>query len=148
MSDQSFFPLGRRGARADDTAPDGSEIRLLVGGTEGATKAGLAEVFLGPGQVSRPVWHKTVEEIWYVLEGAGQVWRCPPGVEPGNVSPVAVQAGDALTIPTRWHFQFASRKDAPLKFLCYTAPPWPGASEAQSAPVGGLGLPVLLGMKP
>ena len=143
MKETLSFPIANRRAEPDDTAPDGSEIRLLIGEPHGATKAGLAEAFLGPAQVSRPVWHKTVEEIWYVLEGAGQVWRCPPDVDPATVPPVAVYAGDALTIPTKWFFQFASRKDAPLRFLCYTAPPWPGPSEAQPAPVGGLGSPVI-----
>jgi mannose-6-phosphate isomerase-like protein (cupin superfamily) len=96
-------------------------------------------VTLLAGQVSRPVWHRTVEEIWYVLAGYGEVWRCPPTVDPAGVRPVSVQAGDALTIPTGWRFQFRALPDSPLRFLCFTSPPWPGADEAQPAEAGGLG---------
>ena len=106
-------------------APDGSEIRLLVGKGESAAAASLCQATLGPHQVSRPVWHREVEEVWYVLEGEGQVWRCPPGAEPQSVEPVTVQPGDALVIPARWYFQFRSTGEQPLRFLCYTSPPWP-----------------------
>jgi mannose-6-phosphate isomerase-like protein (cupin superfamily) len=143
MSERSLFPVARRHQDPDDQAPDGSKIWLLIGDRHGATKAGLCEVSLGAGEVSRPVWHKTVEEIWYVLEGSGQVWRCPPDADPRGVAAVAVKAGDAVTIPTGWYFQFAAAAHEGLRFLDYTAPPWPGASEAQPAPFGGLGLPVL-----
>ncbi|MGH2350934.1 MAG: cupin domain-containing protein [Chloroflexota bacterium] len=131
-------PTGRRGPEPDTTAPDGSEIRLLIGEGQGATRASVVEVTLPAGQVSRPVAHRTVEEVWYVLAGAGQVWRCPPGARPDGVEPVPVAPGDALVIPTGWRFQFASNQ-APLRLLCFTTPPWPGAGEAQPAEPGGLG---------
>jgi len=61
-------PIGRL---SEDTypAPDGSQIRLLVGERERASRASLCEAKLGPGQASRPVRHREVEEIWYFLEG-------------------------------------------------------------------------------
>ena len=132
-------PLSQRSHHPDATAPDGSEIRLLVDARHAATKASLCEVTLPAGQVSRPVWHQTVEEIWYVLEGQGQVWRCPSGHESGAIEPALVGPGDALTIPTGWRFQFSAEDAAPLRFLCYTSPPWPGPDEAQPAERGGLG---------
>ncbi len=135
-------PPVRAGEQPDDVAPDGSEIRLLVGGSPergGAARASLCEVTLPAGQVSRPVWHRTVEEIWYVLAGRGDVWRCPPDAGPDQVPPLPVEPGDALVIPTGWRFQFRAGPDAPLRFLCYTSPPWPGADEAQPAESGGLG---------
>ena len=132
-------PLGHRAHEPDTTAPDGSEIRLLIYERHQATKASLVEVTLPAGQVSHPVWHQMVEEIWYVLEGQGQVWRCPPGDEPSAVEPVSVGPGDALTIPTLWRFQFSAYAAAPLRFLCYTCPPWPGEDEAQPEERGGLG---------
>lgn len=102
------------------------------------SRASLCEVFLAAGQVSRPVWHRRVEEIWYVLEGRGEVWRCPPEIEDGRrVPPVAVSADDVLTIPTGWRFQFRASREAPLRFLCFTTPPWPGPDEAQPAESGG-----------
>ena len=132
-------PVVRRAASADATAPDGSEIRLLIGQDHGALRASLCEVSLPAGQVSRPVWHRTVEEVWYVLEGQGKVWRCPLDAGEVAVEPVEVQAGDALAIPTGWRFQFQAGPAQALRFLCYTTPPWPGDQEAQPAERGGLG---------
>ena len=134
-----FLPLGRRGESPDATAPDGSQIRLVIDGRHAARRASLVEVTLPAGQVSKPVWHRTVEEIWYVLEGQGQVWRCPPTSEPKQVAPVAVTPGNALTIPTGWRVQFSADERGPLRFLCYTSPPWPGDDEAVVAEAGGLG---------
>ena len=55
----------------DVIAPDGSEIRLLPELNGGS----MAHITLRPNQVSYPVTHKTVEEIWYVLSGEGEMWR-------------------------------------------------------------------------
>jgi mannose-6-phosphate isomerase-like protein (cupin superfamily) len=90
--------------------------------------------------VSRPVYHRTVEEIWYVIAGKGEVWRCPEGAKaaPGDVRP-----GDSLVIPTGWRFQFKAAPDSELRFLCFTSPPWPGPDEAQPAESGGLGAPTV-----
>jgi mannose-6-phosphate isomerase-like protein (cupin superfamily) len=132
-------PVGRRTPHADATAPDGSEVRLLVDRRHSAARASLCEVSLPAGQVLRPVRHRRVEEIWYMLEGHGQVWRCPPSTAPDAVAPVPVGPGDALTIPVGWRFQFSAGDGGQLRFLCYTSPPWPGPDEAQPAEHGGLG---------
>ena len=136
-------PVARRAAAPDTLAPDGSEIRLLVGDAQAATRASLCEATLPAGGVSRPVWHRTVEEIWYVLEGQGEVWRCPPGADPASVPAVEVGPGDALVIPTGWRFQFRAGAAGCFRFLCYTSPPWPGVDEAQRAESGGLGEPTV-----
>ncbi|MDP7587786.1 MAG: cupin domain-containing protein [SAR202 cluster bacterium] len=132
-------PLGRGNPTPDDTAPDGSEIRLLVGENQGASKSSLVEVTLGTGEVSRPVRHRTVEEVWYVLEGAGKVWRCPLEADPETVPPVDVSPGDSLVIPKDWSFQFKAGNGGPLRFLCHTTPSWPGEDEAVPVEHGGLG---------
>jgi len=130
-------PAPRRASSIPDAiAPDGSEIRLLVTGEEGAARASLCEVRLPAGGVSRPVYHRSVEEIWYVLAGRGRVWRSWPGEE---AAPMSVQPGDALVIPTGWRFQFEAAPSADLRFLCHTSPPWPGPDEAAAAEHGGLG---------
>jgi mannose-6-phosphate isomerase-like protein (cupin superfamily) len=131
-------PLARAAREPDTIAPDGSEIRLLATAPTGATRASLCEVRLPPGAVSRPIKHRTVEEIWYVTSGRGRVWRCAP-LE--TAAPVEIHPGDALVIPTGWHFQFAAAPDVELRFLCFTSPPWPGADEAEPVDVGGLGPP-------
>ncbi len=135
-------PVGRTSRCPDTLAPDGSEIRLLLGTAQAAERASLCEVTLDARQRSRPVWHRRVEELWYVLKGSGSVWRSPPGGDPDHTVPVEVGPGDALVIPPGWHFQFAAGPQA-LTFLCFTCPPWPGADEAQPAPFGGLGRPTL-----
>jgi mannose-6-phosphate isomerase-like protein (cupin superfamily) len=111
-------------SKADAIAPDGSQIRLLV---SDAARASLVEVTLPAGQASRPVRHRTVEEIWHFIGGQGEVWR--EGADVAQVRP-----GDSLLIPTGCAFQFRAGAAAALRFLCYTSPPWPGDQEA--APAG------------
>jgi mannose-6-phosphate isomerase-like protein (cupin superfamily) len=109
----------------DAIAPDGSLIYFLVGD---ARTASLVEVVLPAGPASRPVRHRTVEEIWYFLSGTGRVWRRPPG---GEAQVTAVASGAVITIPTGWAFQFQADPGADLRFLCFTSPPWPGGDEAE-----------------
>ena len=52
-------------------APDGSLVRVLLDLPGG----GLAQFTLPPGQTSQAVYHKTVEEIWFIVSGQGQMWR-------------------------------------------------------------------------
>ena len=132
--------VGRAQREPDVIAPDGSEIRVLATSIQGATRASVCEVRLAPGAVSRPVRHRSVEEIWFVLEGRGRVWRCPPEAE---AEPIDVGPGDTLVIPTGWRFQFRAAPDSALRFLCVTSPPWPGPDEAQCAESGGLGEPTV-----
>ena len=117
---------------ADAIAPDGSEIYFLVGD---ARRASLVEVRLPAGQTSKPVRHRSVEEIWYILDGRGRVWRQPPGEQPATDE---VTPGSVLTIPTGWAFQFQAAPTTELRFLCYTSPPWPGDHEAEPVQIGGL----------
>jgi mannose-6-phosphate isomerase-like protein (cupin superfamily) len=103
-------------------APDGSEIRLLPT----LDRGGLAHCTLQPGRSSLPVAHHTVEEIWFFLEGEGEVWR-KQGEEQ---TVVYVSPGMSLTIPQGTHFQFRNMGTLPLRFLIATMPPWPGPQEA------------------
>jgi mannose-6-phosphate isomerase-like protein (cupin superfamily) len=129
----------------DAIAPDGSEIYALgeappdagaaAAGPAVPHRASLVEVRLPAGTASRPVRHRTVEEIWYVLEGRGRVWRRPPDA-PDVFTDVA--PGSVLVIPTGWAFQFAASEGGQLRFLCFTSPPWPGADEAEPVQRGGL----------
>jgi mannose-6-phosphate isomerase-like protein (cupin superfamily) len=129
-------PLGRAAREPDTHAPDGSEIRLLATERQGATRASLCEVRLAAGAISRPMRHRSIEEIWHVTAGRGRVWRCPPGEQ---ATPVDVTVGDTLVIPTGWNFQFSAARGADLRLLCYASPAWPGTDEAESAGPGALG---------
>lgn len=112
VSHQPPPPPGRGGVEPDVIAPDGLEIPLLIDDRPGATRGSLVDVTLPAGQASRPVWHRAVEEVWYVVEGQGQVWRCPVGAPAGSAHPLDVSPGDAVSIPAEWRFQFSSARQA------------------------------------
>jgi mannose-6-phosphate isomerase-like protein (cupin superfamily) len=113
-------------ADRDLLAPDGSEVRILLSLTGGS----MAHFRLPPGQVSHPVRHRTVEEIWYVLSGKGEMWRSAARQE--EIIPLS--EGTCLTIPVNVSFQFRSLGQEPLAAVAITMPPWPGADEAESVP--------------
>jgi mannose-6-phosphate isomerase-like protein (cupin superfamily) len=80
------------------------------------------------GAVSLPVRHKTVNELWYFLEGEGELWR-GRGAEEDTV---AVGAGRAVSIPVGVSFQFRNTGETPLRFLGVTMPRFPGPQEAEA----------------
>jgi len=106
----------------DYVAPDGSEIRLLPNVRGG----GLCHCTLPSGGVSSAVTHATVDEIWYFLEGEGEVWR-KLGEEEAIVE---VSPGFCVTLPVGTHFQFRNTGAKPLCFIIATMPKWPGPQEA------------------
>ncbi len=112
----------RLGAAVDAMAPDGCEVRLLTETGRGS----MAHFALGPGQISRPVAHRTIEEIWYFLTGHGRMWRRLGSDE----EVVEVGPGVSITIPTGTHFQLRNDGDEPLAAVGVTMPPWPGDDEA------------------
>ena len=109
-------------AAATAVAPDGSAVRILCATARGS----MISFSLEPGRVSTAVAHRTVEEIWYVVAGAGRVWRkCEERTEITALAP-----GLCLTIPVGAHFQFRNDGEGPLQIVAVTMPPWPGAAEA------------------
>jgi mannose-6-phosphate isomerase-like protein (cupin superfamily) len=107
----------------DVVAPDGSEVRVLLSLSRGS----MAHFRLPSGQVSLAVRHRTVEEIWYILSGNGEMWRSV-GDQQGII---ALAPGLCLTIPIGVGFQFRSHGDEPLAAVAITMPPWPGDGEAE-----------------
>ena len=103
-------------------APDGSEIRELVAVGGGS----MVHCTLPPGATSMAVKHLTVEEVWYVTQGRGQVWRKRESAE----SVVDVEPGLSLSIETGTHFQFRNIGSDDLCLIIVTMPPWPGEHEA------------------
>lgn len=110
-------------ARWTVLAPDGSEIRELVAVDSGS----MVHCTLPPAAASMAVAHATVEEVWYFLQGTGQLWRSRDGAE----SVVDVEAGMAVTIERGTHFQFRNTGNSDLCFVIVTMPPWPGEPEAR-----------------
>ena len=103
-------------------APDGSEVRPMLEVTRGS----MAHCLLPPGAVSLAVRHKTIEEMWYIIAGHGQMWRKHDAHE----DVVDLLPGTCVSIPTGAHFQFRNPGDKPLEFIMATLPPWPGMDEA------------------
>jgi mannose-6-phosphate isomerase-like protein (cupin superfamily) len=121
------FATKRLPEARDVVAPDGTDVRVLLGLAGGA----MAHFTLAPGQTSAAVAHRTVEEIWFVVRGRGEMWRRADEQE----EIVALEPGVCLTIPLGTRFQVRAIGVEPLAAVAVTMPPWPGADEAY--PVDG-----------
>ena len=117
-------------------APDGSAVRPLCA-LPGA--GSFAHFRLSPGDVARAVVHATVQEIWFVTAGAGEMWRRQGKAE----ETVALTPGVCLTIPVGTEFQFRAAPDSPLEVVAATMPPWPIDSETEATPVKGIWTPTV-----
>ena len=86
----------------------------------------MIHVELAGGAVSKAIMHHSVEELWYILEGCGEMWLRQEDREES----VPLAPGDSLSIPVGTRFQFRSIGSAPLRAVVVTMPPWPGEDEA------------------
>lgn len=109
-------------ADPDVIAPDGSAVRILVGGD----RASMGHFELAPGQVAVAVRHRTVDELWYFVGGTGQMWRRLGD----HTEVVDVGPGVSLSLPVGTEFQFRAAGTEPLRAVGVTVPPWPGDGEA------------------
>jgi mannose-6-phosphate isomerase-like protein (cupin superfamily) len=98
------------------TTADGSTIRELLGlPTAPVRNQSLAEATLKPGQATERHYHAEAEEIYYLVEGTGELEL------DGERRHVGV--GDAVLIPPgAWHQIRAGGQQ--LRFLCCCAPPY------------------------
>jgi mannose-6-phosphate isomerase-like protein (cupin superfamily) len=98
------------------TTADGSTIRELLGlPTAPVRNQSLAEATLEPGQATERHYHAEAEEIYYLVEGTGELEL------DGERRHVGV--GDAVLIPPgAWHQIRAGGQQ--LRFLCCCAPPY------------------------
>ena len=96
---------------------DGSTIRELFGRpTGGVERQSLAEATLAPGQATQRHYHRASEEIYFMLDGEGEIEL--DGERRG------VSAGDAVAIPAgSWH-ELRAEGDRPLRILCFCVPPY------------------------
>jgi mannose-6-phosphate isomerase-like protein (cupin superfamily) len=117
------FDTRRLPATRDVVAADGSDVRILLSLRGGS----MAHFELAPGQTSKAVTHRTVDEIWFVLSGRGEMWRADSR-QPESI--VALEAGVCLTLPLGTRFQFRAIGSEPLCAVGITMPPWPGDNEA------------------
>lgn len=97
------------------TTKDGSTIRSILDRTNAPVQLqSLAEASLPTGNSTERHYHKLSEEIYFLLEGTGDM-------EIGGITR-EVGPGDAILIPPgAWHQITAI---TPLRFLCCCAPPY------------------------
>lgn len=107
-------------------APDGSDVRVLLSLAGGS----MAHFELAAGQVAMAVMHRTVEEVWFVVAGQGQMWRRQGDRE----EVVTLAPGVCLTLPVGTHFQFRASASSAVAAVAVTMPPWPGEGEAVFVP--------------
>jgi mannose-6-phosphate isomerase-like protein (cupin superfamily) len=127
------MPAWHRRPEPTGLAPDGAEIRELVGRAQGATGLSVAEALVLTGERTAKVYHRTVyEEVWYIVRGAGAMHLHRPGAPDEEIFPVGV--GDAVLIPPGHGFWVENTGAGDLIFLCCGSPPWPGDDEARPWP--------------
>jgi mannose-6-phosphate isomerase-like protein (cupin superfamily)/GNAT superfamily N-acetyltransferase len=101
-------------------------VRVLLGLAGGT----MAHFELPAGEVSRPVAHRTVEELWLILSGKGELWRKQATREEF----VALEPGVCVSLPRGTHFQFRAAAADALTLVAATIPRWPGDGEAEFVP--------------
>jgi len=122
MFKMTSFETKRLPVNRDAIAPDGSDVRVLLKLKGGS----LAHFELAPGETSIATAHCNVEEIWFFVNGRGEMWRKLDRHE----KIVPVDAGVCITIPVGTRFQFRSFGYEPLAAISVTMPTWPGEGEA------------------
>lgn len=106
----------------DAIAPDGSEVRLLCNTSGGS----MAHFRLAPGGVSKPIRHRTIDEVWYITAGEGRMW-----LSFDDADDVAdLRPGISVSLPLGTRFQFRCDGATPLEAVGVATPPWPGTDEA------------------
>jgi mannose-6-phosphate isomerase-like protein (cupin superfamily) len=106
---------------AKERAPDGMDVYPLAR----ANGASMAQFELAANRASIAISHRTVDEIWYVLSGRGEMWR-----RHSNEEVIALEPGVCMTIPCGTGFQVRAGEREPLVVVAVTMPPWPNDAEA------------------
>ena len=94
---------------------DGATIRSILDRTNAPVQnQSLAEARVAAGDRTERHYHKIAEELYFILEGAGEIEL--------DGEHRIVRSGDAILIPAGvWHAIVATE---PLRFLCCCAPPY------------------------
>jgi len=94
---------------------DGSDIRELLHPSHTAIKnQSLAEAVISTGQITEAHSHKLTEEIYYILEGKGQMFL-------GN-DDFFVETGDSILIKPGQKHCIKNTGNSELRLLCCCSP--------------------------
>jgi len=94
---------------------DQSEIReLLHPNNQSARNQSLAEATVYPQQTTTPHYHLQTEEIYFILEGTGEMQL--------DGKSFAVKVNDSVLIPAGQVHFIKNVSDSVLRFLCCCAP--------------------------
>jgi mannose-6-phosphate isomerase-like protein (cupin superfamily) len=97
------------------TTMDGSQIRELLAPRNSCIRnQSLAESTIAVGTATQEHYHKTTEEIYYIVSGTG---RMKLGEELRDVGPL-----DAIAIPPMTPHKIWNIGEEPLVLLCCCAP--------------------------
>ncbi len=111
------------GAAGSETAPDGSNVRPLLRFPTGS----MARFEFSSGQVSHAVRHPDLDELWYVIDGCGELWR-----QQGGASSIeSLGPGTCISIPRNTEFQCRAGK-AGMTVIAVTLPAWSDDANAVS----------------
>jgi mannose-6-phosphate isomerase-like protein (cupin superfamily) len=109
----------------------GSELRPLIDRTTSeVTQCSLAEEVLPPGRAVAPHHHRELEEIYYIISGAGLMTV-------GHES-VDVRTGDAIYVPRGHRHTLENTGARPIRLLVVCGPAFyyedeiPGSPESQA----------------
>jgi mannose-6-phosphate isomerase-like protein (cupin superfamily) len=115
------FPTAELPLDPTALAADGLEVRELLRVTGGST----AHFQLTGGRTGRAVRHRTVDEVWYIVRGRGEMWR-----QSGDETMVvALRPGVCVAVLAGTSFQVRALGRDPLEVIAFTSPPWPGEDE-------------------
>ncbi len=122
--------ITNRDAVTPFSTKDSSLIREIVHPQHSASRnQSLAEATVGPGHTTEAHYHTRSEEIYYILQGRGDV-----NIE-GDTS--TLKKGDAVVIAPGARHQIRNSGDEPLVFLCCCAPPYSHEDTTLCTPLFG-----------
>jgi mannose-6-phosphate isomerase-like protein (cupin superfamily) len=108
-------------ATSADIAEDSTLTRTLIEGGAGM----MVRRELAAGHPTAAVRHRTVEQLWHITEGTGELWRSQDGESRFDI----LAAGDSVCIRPGVQFQVRATSGR-LRALVATTPRWPGPHEA------------------
>ena len=94
----------------------GQVIELINSEISGSKLMSIATVFIDPGKESKEHFHKKMEEIYYIIEGQGEM------IIDGNKS--KIKAGHAILLQRESRHKIKNTGKKALKFISVDAPPF------------------------